>query len=582
MLSYLKFRWNRRLRRVRNSSHRLRLWAVNYLNRHVFGAWQKLAAVKWLFLAWLLIVTFSLVGLMRQLGGLDKHYLVTTGARGGSYIEGLVGEVRIINPILPENSASSDVASLIFSGLTRVNGRGGIEGDLAEHWEAAKDLKSYTFTIKPNVFWHDGVPLTTSDVGFTIDALQNPDSRSPLAINWQGVKYEILSDRTIKFNLPNSYGPFLSATTVGILPRHLLESIKPSLLRLDEFNQKPVGSGPYMLDNFNPQQKTITLKAYQRYHNGVAKIEKIKFVSYGNTAELLDAYAKKQIIGLSQIQPSSYNTAIKFENLAVKKYNQPAYVGLFLNLNSETLSNWDIRRALAYATDRSKIISDPAGLSSQAMPEYYPLLAGFSGFNSSAAKYKYDLNAAKQILNQAVKNPPTLNLVTRNSEELVAVANQIREQWNKIGVSVRVTAVDLDELQQSYIRPRKYDVLLYGENLGSDSDAYNFWHSSQVSDPGLNLSAYKNADADKVLESARLTKDSKNRAAKYASFVDLWAKDIPAIILYSPSYLYGQSSQVMDGAVKKIIEPSNRFYKIEKWAVRQTTIHKKAAPAVVQ
>jgi peptide/nickel transport system substrate-binding protein len=198
---------------------------------------------------------------------------------------------------------------------------------------------------------------------------------------------------------------------------------------------------------------------------------------------------------------------------------------------------------------------------------YYPIPAGFPGFNSSAAKYEYDTNKAKDLLAKSNLGSTTLRLATLDSPQYKAVADKLAQDWKKIGVNIEVVTADIAKLQQNYIRSRNYDILLYGQNVGIDSDVYSFWHSSQVNDPGLNISYYKNGDADKFLEAGRLAKDQAFKASRYSAFVDIWSKDVPAVIIYNPYYNYAQSDLVKGFDAKKVAEPSNRFYNIYDWYI---------------
>lgn len=228
------------------------------------------------------------------------------------------------------------------------------------------------------------------------------------------------------------------------------------------------------------------------------------------------------------------------------------------------MNNLDFRKALALSTDREGIVKDQ--LYSEGSVAYYPIPAGFVGFNPSAEKYQLNIDKAKEFYaNSKVSNGTNLRLVTLDSAQYKLVANKLAEQWRRLGVNVEVITADISNLQQNYIRSRNYDILLYGQNIGIDSDVYSFWHSSQINDPGLNISNYKNADADKFLEAGRLAKDQAFKASRYSSFVDIWSKDVPAVIIYSPYYNYAQSDRVKGFDAKKIAEPSNRFYNIYNW-----------------
>ena len=577
MSSYATFRLHRLVRRLQRQVRTLRPWLRNYLHRHIYGAWQKLGTSRWTFVSWIGIVLLTGWGLRNDIMRLDAFYKTEVPQVGGIYREGVVGKVRVVNPILLENSASRDVSRLVFSGLTKVNQKRQIESDLAQSWDLAADQKTYTFKLRKDVVWHDGVPLTAADVAFTISAIQNPDTRSSLNANWQGVKYEVVDDATIKLVLPNPYPAFINETTVGILPKHILETTRPSSLRLSEFNQRPIGTGPFKLSPLVEGAGSIKLSANQRYYGGKPRLDGVEIIVYQKQSDMLAGYSRKQIDGVSQIGASDVATADKIDDLRVTQLAQPAYVGVFFNLKSPALADIAARRALASATDRKTIIEQ--ALAGQATEVYQPLLPGFVGYNPQAVKYKYNLEAAKTFLAQSsiakAKEKPTLFLVTLNDPQLLKVADLIKQQWGALGIAIDIKAADTIELQQDYIRSRNYDLLLFGQNLGIDSDIYSFWHSSQVADPGLNVSVYSNADADKALESGRLARDPKNRANKYATFESIWAGDQPAVLLYSPYYIYGQATKLSGLQANRIAEPADRFYGIEKWSVRSREILKK-------
>ncbi len=562
------------MRRWRKRLWVARKWLANYLDRHVYGAWQKLGPLRWMFVSWVAIMVVSLWGVLSYSANLSKFYITTQPVPGGVYTEGLLGEVRILNPVLPENTATSDVNRLVFNGLTRVNDRRQIEPDLAERWEVSADQKTYTFYLRRDVKWHDGKQFTSKDVAFTVAAIQNPDSKSPLAYNWQGIKFDRPDDYTIKFTLPNSYTAFLSATTVGILPSHVLDSIQLSQLRIHPFSQRPIGTGPFVLDDFGGDKGLITLKANPDYFRGKPLLDEVHFALYKTPEALLNGYARKQIAGISSINTSQLSAAAKIDSLKIYEYSLPAYVGLFFNTKTGYLANVDVRRALTQAVDKESIIT--SSLSNRASSVYYPILPGQAGFNPKATRYGYDPEAASKVLASNKPQKP-LRLVTLKSPEYSSVARQLAQQLSLVGVAVEVKEVDIVSLQQNHIRPRNYDILLYGQNAGIDSDVYSFWHSSQADDPGLNVSNYRSAEADKLLAAARLSRDPEARAAKFASFVDVWAKDTPAVLLYSPLYLYGQDRLVEGVNAGKIAEPSDRFYNVEAWSMKRTRILKRDA-----
>lgn len=565
MSSYTEFTLKRKFRSWGRKFRLWRTWLVNYLNRHLFGSWHKLGNVRWTFAAWIFIALVSLWGLSFQIFALNGAS-IEKPKRGGTYREALVGQVKSLNPLFPENNATESVVSLVYSGLTKVNGKREIVSDLAEKWDISEDRKSYTFYIRKNATWHDGVKLTSKDVAFTVDKVQNPDTRSPYSANWSGVKYQIIDDYTIKFSLPSSYGNFLYNTTLGILPKHRLENVASSSLRSYEFNQRPVGSGPYKIELLEVDSSSIELDSYDNYYIHEPYIEKVLFVLFEDSKQAIDSLIRKQVDAVSQVQPEDVSTVEKIQGINDYRIGLPAYVGAFFNLKNAPMNNLDFRKALAYSTNRESLVKDQ--LNSEGSVAYYPIPAGFIGFNPSAEKYQYDFNKAKELLsNSKVDTKSTLRLVTLDSPQYKELANKIADDWKKLGLNIEVITADIANLQQNYIRSRNYDILLYGQNVGIDSDVYSFWHSSQANDPGLNVSSYKNAEADKFLEAGRLAKDQAFKASRYSAFVDIWAKDLPAVVIYNPYYNYAQSDRVIGFDTKKVVEPSNRFYNIYDWYI---------------
>ena len=168
MSSYTGFTFHRLVRRWRRDIKLWQAWTINYLNRHVFGAWHKLGKTRWLVASWAFIVFVSLWGLLAQMSSLNSSLKQATPQKGGIYREAILGQVKSINPLFADNSATEDVNSLVFSGLTKINGNREIVPDLAESWDVSADKKSYTFKIRKNAKWQDGIAITANDIAFTI------------------------------------------------------------------------------------------------------------------------------------------------------------------------------------------------------------------------------------------------------------------------------------------------------------------------------------------------------------------------------------------------------------------------------
>jgi len=165
--------------------------------------------------------------------------------------------------------------------------------------------------------------------------------------------------------------------------------------------------------------------------------------------------------------------------------------------------------------------------------------------------------------------PLHFTLTTVDQPTLAKVAQIIKAQWQTIGVSVDIKTEDIDALERDSIKPRNYEILLFGEVLGSLPDPFPFWHSSQKADPGLNFSLYQNADADKALSDARQSLDANSRASTLELFQNILLKDAPAVFLYDPTYVYVTSGEVKGIQGGVIADPSNRFNQVEQWYTQQ-------------
>jgi ABC-type transport system substrate-binding protein len=164
-----------------------------------------------------------------------------------TYHEGIVGRWASVTPATARTNADRELVALIFSGLVRLGGGGEVLPDLAESWTVDKTGSKYTFTIRPDAVWHDGVPVTSADVAFTFKTLQDPEYAGPMSTSWNEVKVVLLDDRRVRFELATPLGGFLTAMTQPLLPEHLLRDVAPADLATSGFARMPVGSGPFRL-----------------------------------------------------------------------------------------------------------------------------------------------------------------------------------------------------------------------------------------------------------------------------------------------------------------------------------------------
>ncbi len=549
----------------------------------------------------LVILTISsLITLER----LNQKLMVDRPIAGGQLVEGILGSPRFINPLLATSDADRDLVALIYSGLLRLQANDSLEPDLAKSYKVSDDGLIYTFKLKPNLRWSDGEPLTTDDIIFTINRVQDPIIKSPKRANWNGVLVKKIDDETIQFILKKPFFSFLDNASLGILPKHLWDKVRPEQFALAKLNVKPVGSGPYMVKNILEDEAGIPI-SYQlvpflKFALGQPKISSLIIRFYSDEKTLLEAYDQGIIESASAIS-SALAKKLETEGQRVLKSSLPRTFAVFLNQSrNPILLNPEVREALNEAVDRQTIVN-------QILNGYGQTLNGILPENlNSGAKLSYDLELAREILFKAgwstttsgmlekhpsvkkgtkttTSNPVqtlSFSLSTANIPELKAVATLIASNWTKLGARVNLEFFEPGDLNQNLIRPRKYEALLFGEVIGRNSDLYPFWHSSQRLDPGLNIAMYTNTKVDKLLEEIRSNTtnstniDSPQLAEKYKTIVNEINTDHPAIFLYSPYFLYVVPTNLQGIKIPTITGSADRFARIYEWYFKTDRVWK--------
>jgi len=536
------------------------------------------------------LILVLVASLIATVVGFYYHFTKPIPVPGGDYSEGIVGQPMYINPILARGSdADQDLCALVFSGLFKYDADGKIIPDLAEGYETDKSGLTYTIKLKKDVKWHDGEPFTADDVLFTIQAIQDPAFKSPLRQIWQGVGVETDDESTVRFILQAPYAFFLNNLTIGILPRHIWETIAPANFPLAEYNLRPVGTGPYKFSDFekDPDGNILSydLEVNENYFGQKPFISRINFSFYFDEDSMLEAYNNKQVFGLSYLSPSGLKDLKSRRSADVHSINIPRYFAVFLNQQkSKVLADRDVRKALSLATDRKAIINEVLG--GEGKEIYSPIPPGLFGATDDIKKFEYNIDEANKTLDNAGwkksedgfrkkdSQPLEVKLVATDWPDLAQTAEILEKQWEAIGVKVNVESLDAADVQQNYIRPREYEALLFGQTLGIDPDPYAFWSSSQTRDPGLNLALYSNQSVDKILEKIRQEADNEKRMGLYKEFQQSVSEDVPVVFLYSPNYLCITNKKVQGIEINSMNTPDKRFANVTEWYMKTKRIRK--------
>ncbi len=504
-------------------------------------------------------------------------------ADGGNYTEGVIGKPQFINPVLMSSDIDKSLVNLIFSGLYKYDQSGNVVPNLAEGYPSiSEDKKTYTINMK-QASWHNGLPVTPSDVVFTIQTIQNPEYKSPRRGEWLSTTVEQTGDHTLVFKLKDASAPFLNNLTLPILSQSVWGKISP-----DQFMQNPgqieaIGSGPYQIAEIKKQRsgeiQSIQLKAFRNnLSESQPYLNNVSLIFYKDSTDLLKGLHGKQITGLGFNQFSEQiNVEKSAKNLNLQKVPLPQYQAIFLNTEKKLLGDNRIRKALNFSVDTGQILNDVYDGNGNIISG--PILKEQVA-NLPAASNDFSLDQAKSLLEQAgwvyksgqnirSKNGTelTLQLVTNDNDVNVKTAQLLANNWKQIGVKLNINILPTKELIETKIVPRDYDLLLFVQKLGPDPDLFAYWHSSQTKSPGLNLSNYNNQTIDSLINQARSETDKSIRDGYYLQILEIMKNDVPAIFLVQPVYSYAIDKNIKGFNIKTLIDEPSRFYDLPNWYI---------------
>ena len=581
-----------------------KLSQLKYLSRYLSRA------EAWIFYVSVVLFIISAFFLA---GRFYYTHLEVMPKRSGIYAEGLIGQPKYINPLYAGASdADSDISRLVFSSLFRRNKDGVLVKDLVESFEISEDKKTYTIKIRQDAKWHSGGALTSNDIYFTFNAIKDVAYKSSLRSGFGGVSMEVSDDYSFKFVLNSPYAAFLELLTFGILPADHWSLIPPESAAQAGINLKPVGSGPYRYKQHVKEEKLGTIKEYELIVNeeyyGQIPYVGLNFKFFTDFESAISALNNNEIDGISYIPADLKDDIAKPRAISLHKLYLPQVNAVFINkAKNAALGDKALRQALVYGLDVNSLINNI--LKGEAYAVSGPILPGNFAYYAGTKKYDFSQAEAVKLLegidwkifdisSEAIEKAKSdvesenentrtqaqkilrmdvgkwrkkgddfllLRLMTVERPENQAVAEELRKYWEKIGVKIELEIIPASQIQSKTIKPRDFDLLLYGQVLGADPDPYPFWHSSQAGEQGLNISDFSDKEADRLLEDARLADDAVLRQEKYKRFQELIAEEVPAIFLYSPLYTYAQNLRLKGFFGQNIYVPSDRFNNVGEW-----------------
>ncbi len=544
-----------------------------------------------------LVITISTLLLVPQALAFEpfrkpyKDYQLICGKRGGELVLSTITDPKSFNPIVAQETSTTQITGYIFEGLTRTHPVTlEVLGNLALSWETSDDGKGWIFHLRRDVKWNDGEKFTAKDVVFTFNKLiYNPSiptsSRDIFTVEGEKIIVERVDDYTVKFTLPFTFAPFLRALSHEILPAHkyasLVEEGKFTFsMGLDTKLADIVGTGPFRLAKYLPGER-IVLERNPFYwkkdscRKQLPYLEKLFFIILANSDTAMLKFLEGEIDHYS-VRPQDLSILGPDQekgNFSI--YNAgPSLMSNFVVLNQNSGANphtdkpfvepyklkWfknkDFRKAISYAINREKIVNILMnGLGSLQHSPVSP--ANTYYYSDKVKKYSYDPKRAKNILSsigfsdrngdgiledEQGRALEIIFFTPAENTQRVQIATLVKKDLETIGVKIHFLPLDFNNLVSKLTATLDWEMILigltggiepyFGKNVWSYKGNLHMWNLSK--EP---LGQYEVEIEDIFNQTARIL-DEEERKALFLRWQQIVAEELPLIYTVVPYSIY--------------------------------------------
>lgn len=577
MANSLKKRGQKIVKKFSRASLKASSESKEHIKENFISRLSHIENIRLLVLEWSLLVVALIMLAITQAFWFGNSYAEDAFTSGGTYTEATLGDVDSMNPLFAATDSEKILSKLMFATLTTVDHSGHIGLGLTKSIKADENGKTWKIKLRDNLKWSDGEPITNDDVLFTADLIKNPAVGSIYSANLSNVKVSVNEEGEIVFDLPAAYADFDSALNFPIVPKHVLDGTDPKTLIENSFSNAPVTSGAFL---YNAKQETTTsddeqviyLSSNPNFYRGKTLLNSFAVHVYNDRESVIKAINAGAVTATAELSGSDSDD-INSGSIIQKNSSLNSGAFIFFNTTNERIKDVALRTAIRQGIDLAKLREKAP----ETMALDYPLLQSQIQLTKYPEMPARDYEAAKaKIAEIAGDEPIHLEVATVNSGYLPQVASALEDELKSLGIAVNVSVYDENqEFITNIVSKRNYDILVYEVELGADPDLLPYYHSSQVSSAGLNLSNYRNTLVDDLLLSARDTLDEELRVKKYEKFLEYWVTGVPAIGLYQPNltYYYNKNVRTFSNDVR-LVTAIDRFSDVTDWAVVQTTKNK--------
>jgi peptide/nickel transport system substrate-binding protein len=485
-------------------------------------------------------------------------------ATGGTLRIGRTAGPDSLNPGAAYLVEAGEVEDLVYDSLIAPDLRGQPIPQLAKEWSASADGKTWTFKLHEGATWHDGKPVTSEDVAFTYNMIKNFDEFGLIKPYTSLLtKIETPDPTTVVMTFE---GPIANSverfSAVYILPKHIWEKFKDSKSALEYENTDMIGSGPFKLAEYK-QGEFTRLTAVKDHYLSPPKIDEVIFRVYGNADAEIQALKTGEVDFITGFPATAVRSLQSEANVKVEIGKQRSLTDIIFNVidpkncpkekgkctGHPALRDVKVRQALAYATDKQALIDTVLlGLGTPGLTMVTP--GQGEGYNSTLQDYPFDVEKAKQILEEAgykdsdgdgireMPGDPKKPLSFRYSfpsdqdPDGPRLFELLSEMWKQAGVEIRLQGMEADALTAICCPAFDFDVINWGWTAGVDPSSLLNVPTTEEIPTGTSESGYSNPEYDKLYKDQEVTADKAKRKELLDKLQEILVRDVPYIIPY--------------------------------------------------
>jgi peptide/nickel transport system substrate-binding protein len=434
-----------------------------------------------------------------------------------------------LDPRVGNDNVSGRIFDLCCRGLIQVTPELDYAPDLALSWETP-DPRTIVFRLNPEAKFGDGRPITAADVKSTYDDVMQQKIINPKASGYSAVDHlETPDAHTVVFKLKEPNGGLFDNLNLGIVPPNS---------DANTLKTKPVSFGPYRVVSFKTDE-SVELEANEYWIGGPPKIKHITVrIIPDSTTRVLELRRGSVNFEVNQLPFENVGEFEKNPKLQVVKKPGSVWQYIAFNLHKPILAKVEVRRAIAHAIDRERIVQDLLrghGVVTDTM------LAKGHWARVELQPYAYDPNQAKQLLDQAGYKDPDgdgplprfeLNFKTSTDVEANLRAQMIQQMLAQVGIKVNILSSEFGTFYED-IGKGNFDMYSLSRNGIQDPDFYYIiFHSKNVPPEGQNRGYYSNPKVDQLIQEGRATFDRNKRKQIYGEIQRIVYDDLPYLSLY--------------------------------------------------